>query len=159
MKVVILCGGMGIRLKEETEYRPKPLVEIGGKPILWHIMKIYAHYGLEDFILSLGYKGKMIKEYFYNYELLNNDFTIEIGNQKNLKRVILMGKTAKKIAGTVKKPKDIYFAKTYKEAFKEALASAKKDYVVVLSPACASFDMFDNYEHRGQVFKEAVNTI
>lgn len=84
MKVVILCGGMGIRLKEETEYRPKPLVEIGGKPILWHIMKIYAHYGLEDFILSLGYKGKMIKEYFYNYELLNNDFTIEIGNQKNI---------------------------------------------------------------------------
>jgi len=84
MKVVILCGGLGARLREETEFRPKPMVEIGGKPILWHIMKIYAHYGFKDFILCLGYKGEMIKEYFYNYEVLNNDFTIELGNQKNI---------------------------------------------------------------------------
>ena len=63
-KVVILCGGMGTRLKEETEYKPKPLVEIGGKPILWHIMKHYSHYGFKDFILCLGYKGDMIKNYF-----------------------------------------------------------------------------------------------
>ena len=62
MKVVILCGGMGTRLREETEYKPKPLVEIGGKPILWHIMKSYSHYGFKDFILCLGYKGKMIKD-------------------------------------------------------------------------------------------------
>ncbi|MFX0134689.1 MAG: glucose-1-phosphate cytidylyltransferase [Candidatus Hodarchaeota archaeon] len=81
MKVVILCGGLGTRLREETEYRPKPMVEIGGKPILWHIMKIYAYYGFKDFILCLGYKGEMIKEYFYNYEVLNNDFTIELGNR------------------------------------------------------------------------------
>jgi len=84
IKVVILCGGLGTRLREETEFRPKPMVEIGGKPILWHIMKIYSHYGIKDFVLSLGYKGEMIKEYFYHYEILNNDFTIELGNKKNI---------------------------------------------------------------------------
>jgi glucose-1-phosphate cytidylyltransferase len=78
-KVVILCGGMGTRLREETEYRPKPLVEIGGRPILWHIMKIYSHYGFKDFVLCLGYKGRMIKEYFINYEIINSDFTVELG--------------------------------------------------------------------------------
>ncbi len=80
IKVAILCGGRGTRLKEETEYRPKPLVEIGGKPILWHIMKIYAHYGFKDFILCLGYKGELIKEYFINYETMNCDFTLELGS-------------------------------------------------------------------------------
>jgi glucose-1-phosphate cytidylyltransferase len=84
MKVVILCGGLGTRLREETEYRPKPMVSIGNKPILWHIMKIYAHYGLTEFILCLGYKGETIKEYFYHYELLNNDFTIELGSAKRV---------------------------------------------------------------------------
>jgi len=84
MKVIIFCGGLGTRLKEETEYRPKPMVKIGNKPILWHIMKIYSHYGFKDFILCLGYKGEMIKEYFYNYEILNNDFTIELGNQRQV---------------------------------------------------------------------------
>ncbi len=84
MQTIILCGGLGTRLREETEFRPKPMVEIGGKPILWHIMKIYSHYGIKDFVLSLGYKGEMIKEYFYNYEILTNDFTIELGNKKNI---------------------------------------------------------------------------
>jgi glucose-1-phosphate cytidylyltransferase len=84
IKVVILCGGMGTRLREETEYKPKPMVEIGGKPILWHIMKIYSNFGFNDFILCLGYKGEMIKNYFYNYEILNNDFTVELGNYKHL---------------------------------------------------------------------------
>jgi len=84
MKVVILCGGLGTRIREETEFRPKPMVEIGGKPILWHIMKIYSHYGIKDFVLSLGYKGEMIKEYFYHYKILNNDFTVELGNKKNI---------------------------------------------------------------------------
>jgi glucose-1-phosphate cytidylyltransferase len=84
VKVVILCGGMGTRLREETEYRPKPMVEIGGKPILWHIMKIYAYHGFKDFVLCLGYKGQMIKNYFYNYEVLNNDFTIELGDYKRV---------------------------------------------------------------------------
>lgn len=84
MKVVILCGGLGTRLREETEFRPKPMVEIGDRPILWHIMKIYAHYGFKEFMLCLGYKGGIIKEYFYNYEVLNNDFTIELGENKNI---------------------------------------------------------------------------
>ena len=84
-QVVILCGGLGTRLKEETEYRPKPMVKIGTKPILWHIMKIYSHYGFKDFVLCLGYKGDMIKEYFYNYEILNNDFTIELGKHHSMK--------------------------------------------------------------------------
>ncbi len=85
MKVVILCGGMGTRLREETEFRPKPMVEIGGKPMLWHIMKTYAHYGFKEFVLCLGYKGEIIKDYFYNYQTLNNDFTIKLGGQKNIK--------------------------------------------------------------------------
>ena len=77
MKVVILCGGKGTRLREETVAKPKPMIEIGGKPILWHIMKIYSHYGFKEFILCLGYKGESIKEYFYHYEARNADFTID----------------------------------------------------------------------------------
>jgi glucose-1-phosphate cytidylyltransferase len=84
MKVVILCGGLGTRLREETEFRPKPMVEIGGRPILWHIMKTFACQGFKDFVLCLGYKGEMIKEYFLNYELLNNDFTVELGERKTV---------------------------------------------------------------------------
>lgn len=84
MKVVVLCGGQGTRLREETEYRPKPLVDVGGKPILWHIMKSYAHYGHQDFVLCLGYRGQMIKEYFLNYDAMNNDFTIYLGNQNRI---------------------------------------------------------------------------
>ncbi len=80
MKVVILCGGLGTRLREETEFRPKPMVHIGTRPILWHIMKIFAHFGHTDFILALGYKSEMIKEYFLHYEMMNNDVTIELGN-------------------------------------------------------------------------------
>ena len=79
MKVVILCGGLGRRLREETEFRPKPMVDIGGRPILWHLMKIYAHHGFRDFILCLGYRGEMIKEYFLNYEAMNNDLTVSLG--------------------------------------------------------------------------------
>lgn len=83
-QVVIFCGGIGSRLREETEFRPKPMLEVGGTPILRHIMKIYAHYGFKDFVLCLGYKGEIIKEYFYNYEVLNNDFTVELGSRKNV---------------------------------------------------------------------------
>ncbi len=82
MKVVILCGGRGTRFKEETDFRPKPMIEIGSKPILWHIMKSYAAYGFNDFILCLGYKAEVIKEFFYNYEIFSNDFTIELGKKK-----------------------------------------------------------------------------
>ena len=84
MQVVILCGGLGTRLREETEFRPKPLVEVGGRPILWHIMKLYAHHGFRDFVLCLGYRGQMIKEYFLNYEAMNNDFTICLGRQNRI---------------------------------------------------------------------------
>jgi glucose-1-phosphate cytidylyltransferase len=84
MKVVILCGGQGTRLREETEFRPKPLVEIGGRPILWHIMKAYGHYGFTDFVLCLGYRGSMIKEFFLNYGPMNNDFTLSLGGSRGL---------------------------------------------------------------------------
>ena len=85
MKVVILCGGLGTRLREETEFRPKPMVEVGGRPILWHIMKIYAHHGFREFVLCLGYRGNMIKEYFLNYEAMNNDFTICLGQTSHIR--------------------------------------------------------------------------
>lgn len=84
MKTVILCGGQGTRMREETEYRPKPLVEVGGRPILWHIMKMYAHYGFRDFVLCLGYRGNMIKEYFLQYEAVNNDFTLSLGKTASI---------------------------------------------------------------------------
>jgi glucose-1-phosphate cytidylyltransferase len=82
MKVVILAGGFGSRLSEETDLKPKPMDEIGGKPMLWHIMKIYSHYGFNDFIICLGYKGYMIKEYFANYYLHQSDVTIDISKNK-----------------------------------------------------------------------------
>jgi len=82
MKAVILAGGMGTRLSEETYSKPKPMIEIGGKPILWHIMKYYSIYGINDFIICLGYKGYLIKEYFANYFLHMSDVTIEVKNNK-----------------------------------------------------------------------------
>lgn len=85
MKAVILCGGKGTRMREETEYRPKPLVPIGGKPILWHIMKIYSQYGINDFILCTGYKSEMIKQYFMEMHWRNNDFTLHINGDKKIK--------------------------------------------------------------------------
>ncbi|MBU3700558.1 MAG: glucose-1-phosphate cytidylyltransferase [Acidimicrobiia bacterium] len=81
MKVVLLAGGLGTRLREETEYRPKPMVEVGGRPILWHIMKNFAHFGLNEFVVCTGYKGEVIKEYFLHYEARMNDFTIHLGPQ------------------------------------------------------------------------------
>jgi glucose-1-phosphate cytidylyltransferase len=82
MKVVILAGGLGTRLSEETTIKPKPMVEIGGKPILWHIMKIYSHFGFNEFIICLGYKGYFIKEYFANYFIHQSDITIDLKNNK-----------------------------------------------------------------------------
>ncbi len=78
MKVIILAGGFGTRISEETDYKPKPMVEIGGKPILWHIMKIYSYYGFTDFIICCGYKGYLIKEYFSHYYLHESDITIDM---------------------------------------------------------------------------------
>lgn len=82
MKVVILAGGLGTRISEESLLRPKPLIEIGSKPIIWHIMKHYSQFGLNDFIICCGYKGYMIKEYFYNYSLHTSDATIDIKKNK-----------------------------------------------------------------------------
>ncbi|MFQ5714760.1 MAG: glucose-1-phosphate cytidylyltransferase [Candidatus Scalinduaceae bacterium] len=80
--VIILCGGKGTRLSEETVGKPKPMVEVGGRPILWHIMKHYSHHGCHRFILALGYKGEYIKNYFYNYRIISRDFTLEMHPQK-----------------------------------------------------------------------------
>ena len=80
MKIVILAGGLGTRLSEETSIKPKPMIEIGGKPILWHIMKIYSYYGFKEFIICLGYKGYLVKEYFANYFLHQADVTIDMSN-------------------------------------------------------------------------------
>jgi len=82
MKVVILAGGLGTRISEESQLRPKPMIEIGGKPILWHIMKSYSYYGFNDFVICCGYKGHYIKEYFLNYFLDNSDITVELKNNK-----------------------------------------------------------------------------
>ena len=85
MKAVILAGGIGSRLSEETVLKPKPMVEIGGKPMLWHIMKIYGAYGINDFVICLGYRGYMIKEYFANYYLHTSDVTLDIaGNSMEM---------------------------------------------------------------------------
>ena len=80
MKVAILAGGRGTRIGEETSIRPKPMVEIGGKPILWHIMKLYSHYGNNDFVILCGYKGEQIKNYFLNYYTQNSDFTVDLSD-------------------------------------------------------------------------------
>jgi glucose-1-phosphate cytidylyltransferase len=85
MKVVILCGGKGTRLREETEYRPKPMVPIGNRPILWHIMKIYASHGFKDFVLCLGYKGDMIKDFFRNYLWASGHVTLRLGRKADVK--------------------------------------------------------------------------
>ena len=82
IKTIILCGGMGTRMKEETEFKPKPMVIIGGKPMLWHIMKIYSHYRYNNFVLALGYKGNMIKDYFMNQRALLNDFTLDVSKNE-----------------------------------------------------------------------------
>ncbi len=82
MKTVILCGGLGTRLREETEFRPKPMIVVGDKPILWHIMRTYSSYGCKEFVLCLGYKGDVIKNYFLEYDLVHSDFTVRLGTKE-----------------------------------------------------------------------------
>jgi len=84
LKVVILAGGLGTRMREETEFRPKPMVEVGGKPVLWHIMKIFATQGATDFVILTGYKGEMIKRFFYDYSMLNLDFKVTLGDAASI---------------------------------------------------------------------------
>src|SRR4051794_2297749 len=85
MKVVILCGGLGTRLREETEFIPKPMVAIGERPMIWHIMKIYSHYGYNEFVLCLGYKGDYIRRYFLEYDALNCDVTVDLATKEVLR--------------------------------------------------------------------------
>ena len=80
MKAILLAGGLGTRLREETEYRPKPMVDVGGRPILWHIMKYLSHFGIDDFVVAAGYRGEVIRDYFLNYQARMHDFTIELGS-------------------------------------------------------------------------------
>lgn len=114
MKTVILAGGMGSRLSEETEVRPKPMVEIGGNPILWHIMNIYSAFGLNEFIVALGYKGESIKEYFLNFYAFNNDVSIDLssgrqviheGNQPNWKLHLIDTGLTTQTGGRIKRLK------------------------------------------------------
>jgi glucose-1-phosphate cytidylyltransferase len=84
LKVVLLAGGLGTRLREETEYRPKPMVEVGGRPVLWHIMENFSAHGLNEFIVCTGYRGDVIKDYFLNHEARNNDFTVDLGSSNKI---------------------------------------------------------------------------
>ena len=88
VKVVILAGGLGTRLTEETETRPKPMVEIGARPILWHIMKLYAHYGFKEFVIALGYKGDVIKRYFLDYAKLQSNFTVNLSSGDVMRQAV-----------------------------------------------------------------------
>lgn len=85
MKVALLAGGLGTRIREETEFRPKPMVFVGNKPILWHIMRSYAKFGHKEFVICAGYRGEVIREYFREYESLNSDFTVKLGESKEIK--------------------------------------------------------------------------
>ncbi|MFC5503410.1 glucose-1-phosphate cytidylyltransferase [Lysinimonas soli] len=84
MKAVLLAGGLGTRMREETEFRPKPMVEVGGRPVLWHIMKILGQKSIQDFVICTGYKSEIIKNYFANYDAMNSDFTVKLGSRKSI---------------------------------------------------------------------------
>jgi len=121
MKTIILCGGLGYRLKEETEFKPKPMVQIGGKPILWHIMKIYSHYGFKDFVIALGYKGDYIKEYFLNQKYFAHDFTLSTKSGKT--------KIYKRNNGVLVEDFTITFVETGQETLPGERILKVKDYI------------------------------
>jgi glucose-1-phosphate cytidylyltransferase len=136
MKVVIFAGGLGTRLTEETDIRPKPMVEIGGKPILWHIMKIYSSYGYNDFIICLGYKGFYIKEYFMNYYMHNSDMTIELNSNKvdihythteSFKVTLVDTGQNTKTAGRLKRIKNYVGDETFMLTYGDGVANVKLD--------------------------------
>jgi len=131
MKVVILAGGLGTRLMEETEARPKPMVEIGGKPILWHIMKVYQSYGFNEFIICLGYKAQSIKEYFLNYYLYNSDVTIDLeknnvnvhySNSENFKVTLVDTGLHTNTAGRIQKIKPYLENETFMLTYGDGLS-------------------------------------
>ena len=131
MKVVILAGGLGTRLSEETEIRPKPMVEIGGKPILWHVMKIYSSQGFNEFIICLGYKGFLIKEYFANYFLHLSDVTIELATGKinvhnckseDIKLTLIDTGISTQTGGRIKRVKEYIGNETFMLTYGDGLA-------------------------------------
>tara|TARA_Y100000746_G_scaffold138641_1_gene118694 strand:- start:247 stop:1014 length:768 start_codon:yes stop_codon:yes gene_type:complete len=131
MKVVILAGGLGTRLSEETELRPKPMVEIGGKPILWHVMKCYSKYGFNDFMILLGYKGYLIKEYFANYFLHMSDVTIDLSsnsvdimnNKSEPWKITLLDTGATtQTAGRIKRAQDVIDNETFMLTYGDGVA-------------------------------------
>ena len=119
MDVIILCGGKGTRLSEETLTKPKPMVEIGGKPILWHIMKIYSHYGFNRFILALGYKGDQIKQYFYNYKITGADFSLKLDRNHDIEY----------LNHSDEKPWEIVFVDTGEETLKGGRIKRVEKYI------------------------------
>lgn len=154
MKTVILCGGKGRRLDQETEFKPKPLVEVGRRPILWHIMKIYSHQGFTDFILCLGYKGSMIKEYLLNLEEMSNDFLLDLRNKQ---RISLSNKDC--LDGKV------YFIDTGLEAMTGArIARIRKyigedeDFFLTYGDGLADIDLKKLYEYHKKMGKVATLT-
>jgi len=152
MKTVILCGGKGRRLERETEFKPKPLVEIGGKPILWHIMKIYCHQGFTDFILCLGYKGNIIKEYFLNLEEMSNDFVLDLRKKDKL--------TLSNNNDNSRLEAKIYFIDTGLESMTGArIARIKKyigedeDFFLTYGDAVADIDLKELYRYHKKMGK------
>jgi len=157
MKTVILCGGKGRRLDQETEYKPKPLVEVGGRPILWHIMKIYSHQGFRDFILCLGYKGNMIKEYFLNLEEMSNDFLLDLRNKDKL--------TLSDNSDNTRLEARIYFIDTGLESMTGArVARIKKyigedeDFFLTYGDGLADIDLKKLYQYHKEMGKMATIT-
>jgi glucose-1-phosphate cytidylyltransferase len=154
MKTVILCGGKGRRLDRETEYKPKPLVEIGGKPILWHIMKIYSYQGFQDFILCLGYKGNMIKEYFLNLEEMSNDFVLDLRKKDKFT-----------LSNNNRLDAKVYFIDTGLESMTGArVARIKKyigkdkDFFLTYGDGLADVDLNKLYQHHKRLGKIATIT-
>jgi glucose-1-phosphate cytidylyltransferase len=154
MKTVILCGGRGRRLDRETEYKPKPLVEIGGRPILWHIMKIYSHQGFQDFILCLGYKGNMIKEYFLNLEEMSNDFVLDLRKKNKFT-----------LSNNNRLDAKVYFIETGLESMTGArVARIKKyigedeDFFLTYGDGLADVDLNKLYQHHKRLGKIATIT-
>lgn len=139
MKVVIFAGGLGTRLSEETSIKPKPMIEIGGKPILWHIMKIYSSYGYNDFVICLGYKGHLIKEYFINYFLYNSDLTVEVGNNQvnvhytnteSFKVTLIDTGLDTNTAGRLKRVKDYVGNDTFMLTYGDGVADVNIDFLL-----------------------------
>ncbi|CAG0969516.1 MAG: glucose-1-phosphate cytidylyltransferase [Candidatus Methanoperedens sp.] len=180
MKTVILAGGFGTRLSEYTDLVPKPMVEIGGQPILWHIMNIYAHYGYNDFVVALGYKGEVIKDYFLNYYSLKSDFTIDLsnGNANYLRKKTMDWKvtlvdtgSSSMTGGRVKRLQEYIGDETFMLTYGDGVANidiaklvkfhrkhGKMATITAVHPAARFGELVINHELNVQSFKEKPQT-